>query len=78
MRRRFTTQEVGWTADAVPTTIQDVRIYHGGADVGMSQQFLHRANIVARQKQIVVASRPGIKRFPLPCLTIRRIRVNRF
>ncbi len=36
----------------LPPTIQNVGIYHGRADVLVSEQFLHGANIIAIFKQV--------------------------
>lgn len=39
------------TADAKAAPVEHVGVHHGGRHVGMTQQFLDRANVVAGTKQ---------------------------
>ena len=35
-----------------PGPVQDVGVDHGGDDIGMSQQFLHRSDVITRFKKM--------------------------
>ena len=45
-------QPIGRAADTPATSVQDVGIYHGGLDVAVPQQFLHRPDVVAVLQQV--------------------------
>ncbi len=46
-RRQADGQSVHRTSDSSPATVQDVGVNHGCRDVGVSEQLLNRADIVA-------------------------------
>jgi hypothetical protein len=45
-------QNVGGATNAPPTSVQNVRVNHGRANVAMAQPFLHGANVVAVGEQV--------------------------
>jgi hypothetical protein len=52
LRRRYAWLGVEWAADSPAAALQHVRVEHGGTDVLVSQEFLHRADIVAIFQQM--------------------------
>jgi len=44
---RDTSQRVDGTDHAHGAFVQDMRVDHGGLDVGVAEKFLHRADILA-------------------------------
>jgi len=38
--------------DPAPAAVEHVRVDHGGLDVGVAEQLLHSADVVARLKQM--------------------------
>ena len=46
------TAAVQWTDNPATTLVQHMRIDHGGGYIGVAQQFLYRANIVATHEQM--------------------------
>ncbi len=51
-RLRGLEEPVRGTANGSRPTVQDVGVNHGGADVGMAQEFLDGSNIVAILQQM--------------------------
>ncbi len=49
---RQTAKQVGRATNAAPSTVEQMRVNHGGANVLVSEQFLHRADVVAAGKQV--------------------------
>ena len=52
MPRLYRLQPIQRTHHAAPAAIEHVRVDHRRADVGMTEQLLHGANVVARFKQV--------------------------
>jgi hypothetical protein len=50
--RRFSGQHIEWTQDGTRTFFQNVSVNHGSADIGMSEQFLHGADIRTRFQKV--------------------------
>ena len=59
--RGATLQPVGWTRNAERAPIQDVGVDHRRADVRMTEQFLHRSNVVPILEQM---GREGVTVMP--------------
>jgi len=60
--------------NAAPTFVQHMGVDHGGAHIGMAQQLLHRANVVARLQQMrgkrmaqMHAAKTGFEVFLMQC-----------
>ena len=51
-RRQADGESVHWASDSSPATVQDMGVYHRGAHVGVSEQLLNRADIVAIVQQM--------------------------
>jgi hypothetical protein len=52
-----------------PAAIQNMRIYHGRADIAVPEQFLHRANVVSVFQQVcreAVSKRMAVARLGNP------------
>jgi hypothetical protein len=49
---RAVQRSVEWTHHTQRTLSQNVGVDHGGADVRMPEQFLHRADVASRLKQV--------------------------
>ena len=52
MHRRARLQPISGTPDAETTAVQDVRINHRRADVGVAEELLHLADVVAVFQQV--------------------------
>lgn len=45
-------QAIDRTPQSMATFVQDLRVYHGGADLLVPEQFLERPDVVARLKEV--------------------------